>query len=173
MALDGNIIRINREILEDIKIELAAQGHELTGKLFDRMYSQVSIEGTTLVLEGFGPFVVEILNDGVPIEKIPYDPDKVTGAGTSKYIAGLQRYAQKRFGLSKKEALGAAFAIAHKHKKEGMPTKESYKYSSTGERLGAVGTVFKENASRYEQKIGTGIDIIMNKVFNEQKSETV
>jgi hypothetical protein len=32
------------------------------------------------------------------------------------------KYAKQRFGASDKEAKGIAFAIASKHKKEGMPT---------------------------------------------------
>jgi hypothetical protein len=52
---------------------------------------------------------------GVKAANVPFTPPSGRG-GTSAYIEGLTRYAQMRMGLSGKEALGAAFAIAQKHR---------------------------------------------------------
>lgn len=174
MAIDlDNIIQINSEILEDIKIELAAQGHELTGKTFQSLRPDVRFEGGTLVMEGKSSFVIEILNEGVAVERIPYTPGAKTGAGTSKYIQALKEYAKKRFGLDDKKALAAAFAIAHKHAKEGMPTQSSKRFSETGKRTHAIETVFVENKDRFEKKIGDGIKSHFDGLFKKVKSETV
>lgn len=174
MAIKANdIIRLNKEIIEELKIELTKQGHSLTGKTFNTMRSVVFIEGNTVVMEAHGSKVIAILNYGVTADRIPYSPGAGSGQTTSKYIQGLKAYAKKRWGLSDKKALGAAFAIAHKQKEEGMPTKASYVYSETGQRLGAIDIVFKENTGTFDKRITDTLDLMLTQVFNQQKSEVI
>ena len=120
--------------------EWIAQGHNLSGAFIEAIQSEVEQSGGNTIISwydtterGYGA----ILNRGVTHEKIPFSPG--SGAKTSKYIAGLFRYVKLRMAVSDdKQALGIAFAIAYKHKKEGMPTKDSAIYSSTGRRIGFI-----------------------------------
>ncbi len=52
-----------------------------------------------------------------------------------------------------------AFAIAYKQKQEGMPTRGSYKYSSTGKRTGAVLDALKDSEDEVQK--------LINKAFEE------
>jgi hypothetical protein len=120
---------------------LIIQGHQLTGKLADSIEYKVVIQADSLkvqfYMEQYGIFV----NEGVSADRIPYTIGESRGK-TSKYIQGLAYYAKKRFMVvSDKEALSIAFAIAHNHKKYGMPTPKSYQFSNNGYR-----TEFAENA---------------------------
>jgi hypothetical protein len=126
---------IAQRIIDLIGEEWVKQGHELTGAF--RKGMSFEIEGETINIydntdRGYG----KILEQGVPSERIPFSPR--SGARTSKYIQGLARYAQARMGADDKTALSIAFAIAYNHKKEGMPTEASKRFSSTGRRVGFV-----------------------------------
>lgn len=135
---------IGRLLTKSLKSYLVIQGHQLTGKLADSIEYKVVIQGDSLkvrfYMEKYGIFV----NEGVAASRIPFSPNNPQGK-TSQYIQGLAYYAKKRFGaVSEKEALSIAFAIAHNHKKYGMPTPASYKFSNNGFR-----TEFMENAIKY------------------------
>jgi hypothetical protein len=168
----ADLFRFTRDIIEDIKIELAAQGHELTGATANSMEARISLENGTIALEAYGSKVIAILDKGVAPDRVPFSGTGKSG-GTSAYIQGLKQFAMLRFGVDEKTALGIAFAIAKKHKQEGMPTKGSYQYSETGERLSAVEIVFKENQKRYDGALGEVVDIILEEVLSKQVSEEV
>ena len=129
--------QIGKLIVDALKRQFILQGHRLTGKLNSSIESIVKLTSTganiQIVLESYGI----IINNGVPKSRIPYTPGEARGK-TSKYIQGLEKFAQLRFGLSGKAALSAAFAIARKQKQQGMPTKGSFRYSKTGKRTGAI-----------------------------------
>jgi hypothetical protein len=161
----AEIQKINQRIIDDIKAELRAQGHHLTGKTEDSLFPVIKLENGTVIMEGYGSSTLAVLNYGVESNRIPYNPG--SGAQTSKYIDALTAYARKRFGVSGKAAKAAAFAIAQKHKKEGMPTKGSYKYSSTGQRLSAVTEALDKNKAKYDAMISDGFDLILDSVFGE------
>jgi len=113
--------------------EIKAQGHTLTGKLERSLRTDISISLGTfsgkVMVEDYGV----IIDKGVKYNKIPYR--RGSGAKTSKYIEALTKYFQQR-GLDFKKAKGAAFATAYKQKiaREGMPTRNSYTFSSNGRR---------------------------------------
>ncbi len=118
------------------------QGHRLTGKLqkstvFDVVKTADGYKGS-MYMEEYGTYV----EFGVKAERIPYG-GKRTGAKTSKYIQGLITY-WKRRGLSERDSKDAAFATARKHKREGMPTRASSRFSRTGERTGFISKSIKE-----------------------------
>ena len=92
------------------------------------------------------------LNTGVSPPRIPYGT--YTGAATSQYIEGLKTYAKLRFRASDEDALGIAFAIAKKHKKEGMPTSGSYDFSTTGKRTRYIEETIKIITKDIEKLIG-------------------
>lgn len=141
--------KIGEIAVEYVRNEYAAQGHTLTGDLLDSIEAKVKATNTGAIIEGYLLDYGVPVNTGVPSTNIRYNPNKRTGAKVSNYIAGLQMFAELRFRVPKKEALRIAFAIARKHKKEGMPTRNSKKYSSTGRRTGAI----QEGLQKAEQKI--------------------
>lgn len=140
--------KIAQIAVEAVKIEYGAQGHQLTGSLIDSIEGKVKETATGARIEGMMLDYGVPVNTGVPSENIPFSlgnrgrtsrSRNAGGSGrVSQYITGLQLFAELRFRVSKKEALGIAFAIARKHKKEGMPTRSSRKFSKTGRRTGAI-----------------------------------
>ena len=135
--------------------EWKAQGHNLTGSAIKQMETMVQFQINTLIVEGLIPDYMAINNSGVKAERIPYYPG--SGRKESEYIKGLMRYAKQRFGASDKESKSIAFAIASKHKKEGMPTKASAKYSSTGKRTGFIETALDKNSQKFIELIENAI----------------
>ncbi len=144
---------IGKIAVEAVKMEYAAQGHKLTGALIDSIEYQVRKTATGAAVEGIMLDYGIPVNTGVTAERIPYDPTRRTGAKTSKYIAGLQLFAQLRFRVGKKEALSIAFAIARKHKQQGMPTRGSRQFSKTGRRTDAIGEGLKKVNAEIEKII--------------------
>jgi len=116
--------------------EWKAQGHNLSGAAIKAMEVESKFVINTLILTGLVPDYMAINNEGVKADRIPYTPN--SGRPPSKYISGLIDYAKRRMGASDKEAKSIAFAIASKHKKEGMPTKASSRFSKTGRRTGFI-----------------------------------
>jgi hypothetical protein len=60
-------------------------------------------------------------------------------------------------GKSDKEAKGIAFAIASKHKKEGMPTKGSVRFSKTGKRTGFIEQALDKNSQKFIELIEVSV----------------
>ncbi len=120
------------------------------------METLVRMEINTLVIEGLVPDYMAINNQGVPANRIPYYPG--SGRKESEYIKGLMKYVQQRMGKSEKESKGIAFAIASKHKKEGMPTKNSViKHSKTGRRTGFIEIALEKNSAKFIELIENAI----------------
>ena len=135
--------------------EWRAQGHELSGSAIKQMETFVRMEINTLIIEGLVPDYMAINNQGVPANRIPYYPG--SGRKESEYIKGLMKYVQQRMGKSEKEAKSIAFAIASKHKKEGMPTKTSAKYSKTGKRTGFIEQALDKNSAKFIELIESAV----------------
>jgi hypothetical protein len=135
--------------------EWRLQGHELTGSAVKQMETMVRMEINTLIIEGFVPDYMAINNSGVTAARIPYTPN--SGRPPSKYISGLIDYVQRRMGKSEKEAKSIAFAIASKHKKEGMPTKTSARFSKTGKRTGFIEQALDKNSAKFIELIEVSV----------------
>ncbi len=114
---------------KELRNELEQQGHKDTGKLIDSIEYEILTDTDTIKIVFTYLYYGDIVETGVKPANIPFSGR--SGAKTSKYIEALKNWA-KRKGF--KKPLSAAFAIANKHKKEGMPTKNSYKFSSNGRR---------------------------------------
>jgi hypothetical protein len=141
--------------IEVIAMEWRAQGHELSGSAVKQMETVIREEIATIVIEGYVPDYMAINNSGVTAARIPYTPN--SGRPPSKYISGLIDYVKRRMGKSDKEAKGIAFAIASKHKKEGMPTKASARYSSTGKRTGFIEQALEKSSPKFIELIENAI----------------
>jgi hypothetical protein len=160
MIGDTTIKQIDIHLELDLKKELRAQGHYLTGALERSVQSKQTSSGGKTVIEMEALDYADDLFEGVPPEHIDQSD-----------IAGLTKYAEKRFHLSGKQAIKAAVAIARKHRKEGNPTKDSYQFSSTGERLFANVEAYNKNETEYGNFLETGvsseIDLFIDKTFDQ------
>lgn len=160
-AISKSLTAAMKVLQGDLREELAAQGHTLTGKLRDSIQYEIE-EGTdsvkaTVECEDYGL----ALEFGVAANRIPYTPGSGSG-GTSQYIQGLITFFEKR-GLQGREAIGAAFATARVQKREGMPTVGSYRFSSNGQRKGFASTTLERDlniiGNILEQQTGAFLQI--------------
>lgn len=149
-----DILRINGSaISEEIKAELKEQGHVHTGKLINSVKAGTSINGDEVSLNVTMLDYHVYLEHGVKASRIPFGGRR-SGKKRSKYIEALINYFRQK-GKSEKEAKGAAFATAHKHKREGMPTRSSYQYSANNRRTEFINESTK--VSKNIDKVGTDI----------------
>ena len=155
--------------LQAVAIEWKAQGHNLTGNAIQQLETRI-IEGNGITIQGYVVDYMANINAGVTAANIPYSPG--SGARSSKYISGLIDYVKRRMGKSDREAKSIAFAIASRHKKEGMPSKASVRFSSTGKRTGfieaALDGIEPKLAALIEQGIEETINFVIESFFKTQ-----
>lgn len=142
-------------LIDKIKTEIEGQGHNASGKLLNSI--EKVIEETP---NGFiGRIMINdyaiYLDKGVKPSRVPYTEG--SGAKTSKYIDALVDWIKIiKPSLSEKERLGFAFGIARKAKKEGHPTRGSYKFSSNGRRKEWSKFAIDQNISSFEELLELG-----------------
>lgn len=142
MQLEQTLQSELARITDLLKSELSAQGHRNTGRLERSFTYEVKREGDLLTGRISANEYAIYLEFGVPANRIPYSPG--SGARSSKYIAGLINYFTTK-GLPANEARSAAFATARAHKREGMPTRASFAYSTNGRRTGFMRTTLTQH----------------------------
>jgi hypothetical protein len=140
-------------LIERIKEQLAKQGHKATGELERSLEAKIVEVGKNVEIQIFGNSYAGILENGVKPSRVPYNPNSRSGAKTSQYIQALQKYMAFRTGKSLKESLGLAFAVARKHAKEGMSTRASSRFSSTGKRNNVIDNMISEQGNEIEQLV--------------------
>lgn len=155
--------------LQAVAIEWKAQGHNLTGNAIQQLETRI-VAGGDIIIQGYVVDYMANINTGVTAANIPYSPG--SGARSSKYIAGFIDYVKRRMGKSDREAKSIAFAIASRHKKEGMPSKASARFSSTRKRTGfieaALDGVEPKLAALIEQGIEESIIFVIESFFKTQ-----
>ena len=128
MESNALLERLAEVLKKEMQNQLRIANHIMTGSLIESIESRIlsTIEGRKIEIwiEQYGI----ALDQGVPADRIPFTEPSGRG-GRSKYIEGLQRFAQLKLGVSdNRESLSIAFAIARKHKKVGMPVKGPTKF---------------------------------------------
>lgn len=147
--------RAAQEIANALKQELMQQGHYATGKLAETIRYEITAQD----VEGFEAVILAndywvFLENGVSASRIPYTVGGPRRGGTSKYISALLDWAKVvRPELDEKERKGFVFAVAAKHKKEGMPTRGSYAFSKNGRRKGFASEVANNTIDKIVAKI--------------------
>jgi hypothetical protein len=143
------------EIVKELKHEALQQGHRATGSLIDTIEWKITKEESeSFVATIFANSYWVYVENGVTAAKIPYTVGGRRRGGTSKYIEGLKNWAKVvKPELNEKQALGFAFAVARKHKKEGMPTRGSYSFSRNGRRLGFVQNIIENHVDKILAKV--------------------
>jgi hypothetical protein len=115
------------ELLKDeMKQQLKIADHIMTGSLSESIEERIltTIDGRKIEIwiNDYGI----ALDQGVPADRIPFTEPSGRG-GRSKYIEGLQRFAQLKLGVTdKRKSLGISFEIARKNmyvSPGGMPVK--------------------------------------------------
>lgn len=176
MELRQIVNEVMVKIQSALRNELAAQGHVLTGNLSDSINFEITTNGRDAVgqmfFEDYGIYV----NVGVSADRIPYGKGQGKKGGKSKYIQGLIEFWENR-GLSGRDAVGAAFATAKVHAREGMPSRASYAQSQTGERTGFVQSAITNSLDELTQilkdKIGIAVTFDFEKSASESLSESL
>ena len=157
MALKEQILDRFQKSLEGMadrgRIRLAEQGHRATGKLIRSLEAQITSADIdqlvgVILAEDYG----KIVDSGVPASRIPYR--RGSGAKSSQYIQALIDWIDIiRPGLQANERKSFAFAIANTHKREGMPTKASSRFSKDGTRTNWIESAFEGQAEQIEREL--------------------
>ncbi|TXI85976.1 MAG: hypothetical protein E6Q36_10095 [Chryseobacterium sp.] len=157
MTIDELLKKVDVIISEGLKVELRKQGHYNTGAL-DR-----SIEGTIKgnSLEGYANYYATILHHG-------FGPEKAS----MKQFPFLVSYFLSK-GRDEATAKQLSAMTINAWKREGMPTSGSYAYSETGKRTQFISIVKTIVNGKVNATMSDGLDKIVNKKFNETKSETI
>ena len=161
--LDELVKTIEQDIVQNLRTNFTLQGHKLTGTLNSSIVAMSKITDTGALIQVIAEEYAEFVNNGVAASRIPFG--KSTGAKTSKYIQALAQYAKLRFLADDKSALSIAFAIAKKHKKEGMPTRGSFVFSSNGRRVGAIDDAIEETLKNIESQLASNIEVEIQKLI--------
>lgn len=157
-----------RPILENVmqlmqgrfRDSLKAQGHVNRGTLSDSIEYTIEVSGDIgigkMTLLKYGIYV----NVGVVAEKVNYPIDIMIDWWQTK-------------GLGERDATSAAWATRAVHKREGIPTRASARFSETGDRLGfveaAVEQSLEEIGALIEQQYGSVIELNFSEFFNRDK----
>ena len=140
---DSELKKIAQDLIVDLSLELMAQGHKNTGSLISSLSSQIVDLGNSKDLLIYMSDYGLVVNDGVKASKVPYTRGAKRG-GKSKYIQGLIDFVKsKGMASGDKEAQSIAFAIAAAHKKDGISTNKSKRFSKNGKRRGWIDDTLK------------------------------
>ena len=131
-ALDKTSLRA----IAAFRRNIDTQGHNLTGRLKNSFRYETRATGSGLQSKIYSENYGGIVDQGVKASRIPFSGRRGRG-GKSKYIEGLKDYFIRR-GRGASEALRAAFATAMVHRREGMPTRASYRFSRNGRRTNFI-----------------------------------
>ena len=161
-------MKLIRTLILALAEELIAQGHRNTGALIKSFQGKVSAD--KLGVEIWGEKYAFYVDKGVKANRIPYTKGR-GGGGKSKYIQALIAYFRQKGAPDPK---GAAFATANAHKREGMPTRKSLRFSSTGKRTGFIKDGMQKNSEKIDRELfkmvagkGSKMDKKINKIFNQ------
>jgi len=140
-----------------VKSELRDQGHRLTGGLIEGIEVVVSEDGNTVTGKLVGPDYAVYVDAGVRPERVRY-PVRI-----------MIEYFQKR-GLPLKEATRAGWATRAIHKREGIPTKASFRFSKNGRRTGfvkaGIEATILQMRTIFAETIDSEIELEVTQIFN-------
>lgn len=138
-------------LADKAKQELAAQGHRATGKGIESIEAQITskkldkLVGVILANDYLLP-----VDRGVSSQSVPFSGR--SGNRSSKYISALMDWVSIiKPGMSDNERRSFVFAIAHTHKKEGIPSRGSYSFSENGRRKSWIQYGIEENENELQE----------------------
>lgn len=115
-------------VVDALAFEFSQQGHNNTGAGIESIVYVVQKFGNAYQLDlSFEKYLI-YQDKGISADKIAFTIG--SGRKQSKYIRALTKWVMQRgMADNRKKAKSVAFAIARKHKIEGMPTRSSYLFS--------------------------------------------
>jgi len=131
--LEKSLIQLGTETVKRMGYELEQQGHRATGRSIKSLTPKVYRDGSDIVMEISGVKSLKYVNDGVRGARVRYSKQvildwlKVIGVGAND-----------------KERESIFWKIRTIHKREGIPSKGSYKYSKNGHRKNWVARSTKD-----------------------------
>ena len=114
------LFRLGNKMLEEFGLSLIKKQRKASGKLINSMKTVVQnvVGGVQLELKMLNYW--RVVNDGVEADRVPYS--RGSGKRNSKYIRGLINWLRiKGIASEVQHIKQIAFAIATKHKREGIP----------------------------------------------------
>jgi len=140
--------------------ELVAQGHRGAGRLIESMRGVITTIPNGMEITIFAADYSKFVDEGVSANRIPFRGRTGRG-GVSQYIQALIAFFRLKGSPDPK---AAAFATANTHRKEGMPTRASFKFSRTGKRTGFI----EETLDKHGQSIDDQLEEAGFSVLNSQ-----
>ena len=134
------------------KLELAAQGHKASGKGVNSIEAKITSKNLDKLIGVIlaNDYLIPV-DSGVKASRVPFGG--TGGGGTSKYIEGLLSWVNIiKPGLSERKKLSFVFAIAKTHKKQGIPTSGSYRFSQNGRRKNWILNGIEKQAEGFEDE---------------------
>ena len=147
---------IAADVKELIINEWIAQGHYMTGEFAAKLTHNVRKSGNVVeidIIDGTSRGYGKIIEYGVKSKQIRYPYARAR-------IEGLTRFVISRGIASGALAVSIAYAIATTHKREGMPSLASVKYSKTGKRIEYVKDVEKDIEAVLRKRLGYAITAV-------------
>lgn len=158
------ISNVGKMLKQGLAQELRDQGHYLTGALEDSIADRANenADGASLDVEALD--YIQRLDEGV-------EPSEI--GDFSEHVAKMTEYAQKRMGARGRLAARIGFRIAKKHAEEGIPTKASYRFSNTGERLHVIQETYDRIEDQIDQQLEQGLDRELDDLIDKTFDQTV
>jgi hypothetical protein len=159
----GAVVLINQEIRK----EMVAQGHHLTGTMEDSLDSEITKQAKAEILEGFAVYYAQFVNDGFPAKS----------ASMRQFPFLLEYFIKRGFPVASSGDTTTAGQMAamtiRKWMREGMPTKASKRFSSTGSRTQMIENAFVGSQNKIDEYMTDGLDFVVEERFQKEKSETI
>ena len=152
--------------------ELEAQGHRATGKLIASVVAKVKTMLDNIEVQMSHLDYGIIVNTGLSPERVPYS--RGSGAKTSKFIEALMGWIRLKGigGGLDKTVRGIAFAMATTMKREGIPTKGSYRFTSNGRRTQWIDYIYNRYNVEWQDRIADISGDYMEDVFDAMLEQT-
>jgi hypothetical protein len=161
MSVNQSILyQIDHSIIEDIRHELALQGHYLTGALEASIKERLIHEGGAIILSAEALGYIETLEKRTPASEIRLNREEFDNLREWVIKRGIATYETSSF---------VASAIVKKWKQGGRPTEASNAYSQTGKRTEAINDTFDKNAGKYVQLLDHGVGSILDSEARDLK----
>jgi len=136
---------VAEHVLKMLQEEIINQGHKDTSKLLKSLQYDIIYKSNAIEIIFSYIFYGRFVNDGVPASKVNYP------------IQIMIDYLKRKGVIKSKKDEGIAYAVRAKHKKEGIPTKASLKFSKNGRRTGFQDHVISQIPSKVQPLIDSQI----------------
>jgi len=172
----GDELNIRKEMRElgDVMLkmwgdELIEQGYNLTGRLIKSLEYKVTRRSGLWRMDFFVERYGLIRDRGVSASRVPYS--RPGRAARSKFIDALVKWVRRRMRIGGKRGRRIAYAVANTMKKEGSPTRGSYRFAKNKRRTGwiemGVSRNIRELDKLLERLVGRQVEVLVDSIFED------